>query len=192
MGFYFNVVLVVVVHVKGMIMGASASSVWYNVRVRHPTKEVPILDYDLALLFQPMLLLGITVGVSLSVVFPYWLITVLIIILFVGTSSRSFFKGIEMWKEETLLKVCLFFSFFPFLFHQVTFWCFGGGILKCFSLCSFFNRTNWRNSTMVPRLTPVENVRKALHFRFLFLFDLKDVHSHHILSAFLVDDSVQF
>lgn len=90
---------------KGMIMGASASSVWYNVRVRHPTKEVPILDYDLALLFQPMLLLGITVGVSLSVVFPYWLITVLIIILFVGTSSRSFFKGIEMWKEETLLKV---------------------------------------------------------------------------------------
>jgi hypothetical protein len=42
------------------------------------------LDYDLALLFQPMLMLGITVGVALSVVFPYWLITVLIIILFIG------------------------------------------------------------------------------------------------------------
>ncbi|KAK3226683.1 hypothetical protein Dsin_006545 [Dipteronia sinensis] len=89
---------------KCMIMGASTSSVWYNLRVPHPTKEVPILDYDLALLFQPMLLLGITVGVSLSVVFPYWLITVLIIILFIGTSSRSFFKGIQMWKEETILK----------------------------------------------------------------------------------------
>ncbi|KAL2323155.1 hypothetical protein Fmac_027534 [Flemingia macrophylla] len=89
---------------KCMIMGASASSVWYNLRVPHPSKEVPILDYDLALLFQPMLMLGITVGVSLSVVFPYWLITVLIIILFIGTSSRSFFKGIEMWKEETLFK----------------------------------------------------------------------------------------
>ncbi|KAF7804361.1 sulfite exporter TauE/SafE family protein 4-like [Senna tora] len=89
---------------KCMIMGASASSVWYNVRVPHPTKQVPILDYDLALLFQPMLMLGITVGVSLSVVFPYWLITLLIIILFIGTSSRSFFKGVEMWREETLLK----------------------------------------------------------------------------------------
>ncbi|XP_027363908.1 sulfite exporter TauE/SafE family protein 4-like isoform X2 [Abrus precatorius] len=89
---------------KCMIMGASASSVWYNLRVPHPTKEVPILDYDLALLFQPMLMLGITVGVALSVVFPYWLITVLIIILFVGTSSRSFFKGIEMWRQETLFK----------------------------------------------------------------------------------------
>ncbi|KAK4730843.1 hypothetical protein R3W88_023831 [Solanum pinnatisectum] len=89
---------------KCMIMGASASSVWYNLRVPHPCREAPILDYDLALLFQPMLMLGITVGVSLSVVFPYWLITVLIIILFMGTSSRSFFKAIEMWKEETVLK----------------------------------------------------------------------------------------
>ncbi|GMI84760.1 hypothetical protein like AT2G36630 [Hibiscus trionum] len=89
---------------KCMIMGASAASVWYNLRVPHPTKEVPIIDYDLALLFQPMLMLGITVGVALSVVFPYWLITVLIIVLFIGTSSRSFYRGIEMWKEETLLK----------------------------------------------------------------------------------------
>ncbi|KAE8702509.1 embryonic protein DC-8-like [Hibiscus syriacus] len=89
---------------KCMIMGASASSVWYNLRVPHPAKEVPIIDYDLALLFQPTLMLGITVGVALSVVFPYWLITVLIIILFIGTSSRSFYRAIEMWKEETLLK----------------------------------------------------------------------------------------
>nr|KJB15101.1 hypothetical protein B456_002G160300 [Gossypium raimondii] len=82
---------------------SKSSSVWYNLRVPHPTKEVPIIDYDLALLFQPMLMLGITVGVALSVVFPYWLITVLIIILFLGTSSRSFYRGIEMWKEETIL-----------------------------------------------------------------------------------------
>ncbi|XP_038983574.1 sulfite exporter TauE/SafE family protein 4-like [Phoenix dactylifera] len=90
---------------KCMIMGASASSVWYNLRVSHPSKEVPIIDYNLALLFQPMLMLGITIGVELSVVFPYWLITVLIIFLFLGTSSRSFFKGIEMWKQETMLKM---------------------------------------------------------------------------------------
>ncbi|KAK4792922.1 hypothetical protein SAY86_023357 [Trapa natans] len=89
---------------KCMIMAASASSVWYNLRVRHPIREAPIIDYDLALLFQPVLLLGITVGVTLSVVFPYWLITVLIIILFLGTSSRSFYKGTLMWKEESSVK----------------------------------------------------------------------------------------
>ncbi|KAL2933478.1 Sulfite exporter TauE/SafE family protein 4 [Bienertia sinuspersici] len=89
---------------KCMIMAASAASFWYNLRVQHPSKEdAPILDYDLALLFQPMLMLGITIGVALSVVFPYWLITILIIILFLGTSSRSFCRGIMMWKEETLM-----------------------------------------------------------------------------------------
>ena len=75
---------------SGMIMGASTAAVWYNLRVPHPTKEVPIIDYDLGLIFQPMLMLGITVGVALSVVFPYWLITVLIIILFIGLSLMSF------------------------------------------------------------------------------------------------------
>lgn len=89
---------------KCMIMGASTSSVWYNLRVRHPARDVPIIDYDLALFFQPMLMMGITAGVTLSVIFPYWLITTLIIILFIGTSSRSFFKGIEMWKKETKIK----------------------------------------------------------------------------------------
>ncbi|KAI3447519.1 hypothetical protein Pfo_004184 [Paulownia fortunei] len=89
---------------KCMIMGASASSVWYNLRVPHPCREVPIIDYDLALLFQPILMLGITFGVALSVVFPFWLITVLIIILFLGTSSRSFAKAIKMWKDENILK----------------------------------------------------------------------------------------
>lgn len=149
-----------------MIMGASASSVWYNLQVSHPTKEAPVIDYKLALLFQPMLMLGITIGVELSVIFPYWLITVLIIILFVGnnhcplfpsraakltlwrrthdlfvlpreylvvcsyttttclfrvitdtrrvwcndlflagTSSRSFYKGILMWREESRILV---------------------------------------------------------------------------------------
>jgi hypothetical protein len=72
---------------KCMIMGASASSVWYNLQVSHPTKEAPVIDYKLALLFQPMLMLGITIGVELSVIFPYWLITVLIIILFIGLYS---------------------------------------------------------------------------------------------------------
>ncbi|KAK8512315.1 hypothetical protein V6N13_097033 [Hibiscus sabdariffa] len=47
---------------------------------------------------------SITVGVDLSVVFPYWLITVLIIILFLSNSSRSFCKGIEKWRKEAILK----------------------------------------------------------------------------------------
>ncbi|XP_011014738.1 PREDICTED: uncharacterized protein LOC105118467 [Populus euphratica] len=88
----------------GMITGAAASTVLYNIRLRHPTLELPIIDYDLALLFQPMLILGISIGVTLNVLFSDWMITILLIIIFGSTSSKAFFKGVETWKKETKSK----------------------------------------------------------------------------------------
>ncbi|GAV64471.1 TauE domain-containing protein [Cephalotus follicularis] len=89
---------------KCMITGGAASTVYYNLKLRHPTLELPIIDYDLALLFQPMLVLGISIGVAFNVIFADWMITVLLIILFLGTSTKAFFKGVETWKKETILK----------------------------------------------------------------------------------------
>ncbi|KAH1131715.1 hypothetical protein J1N35_003093 [Gossypium stocksii] len=89
---------------KCMIMGAAASTVYYNLKLRHPTLDMPIIDYDLALLIQPMLMLGISIGVAFNVIFADWMVTVLLIILFVGTSTKAFFKGVETWKKETILK----------------------------------------------------------------------------------------
>ncbi|XP_015572834.1 sulfite exporter TauE/SafE family protein 3 isoform X1 [Ricinus communis] len=89
---------------KCMITGAAAATVYYNLKLRHPTLELPIIDYDLALLFQPMLVLGISLGVALNVIFADWAITILLIILFIVTSSKAFFKGVETWKQETKLK----------------------------------------------------------------------------------------
>ncbi|XP_074558470.1 sulfite exporter TauE/SafE family protein 3-like [Curcuma longa] len=89
---------------KCMIMGAAGSTVWYNLKLRHPTLDIPIVDYDLALLFQPMLMLGISIGVSFNVIFADWMVTVLLIILFIGTSTKAFLKGVETWKTETIMK----------------------------------------------------------------------------------------
>lgn len=89
---------------KCMIMGAAGSTVYYNLRLRHPMMDLPIIDYDLALLFQPMLMLGISIGVAFNVMFPDWMVTVLLIILFLGTSTKALFKGIETWKKESLMK----------------------------------------------------------------------------------------
>ncbi|KAF2323413.1 hypothetical protein GH714_035351 [Hevea brasiliensis] len=89
---------------KCMVTGAVAATVYYNLKLRHPTLELPIIDYDLALLFQPMLVLGISLGVALNVIFADWTITILLIILFLVTSSMAFFKGVETWKKETKLK----------------------------------------------------------------------------------------
>ncbi|XP_019182457.1 PREDICTED: uncharacterized protein LOC109177534 isoform X2 [Ipomoea nil] len=89
---------------KCMIMGAAGSTVYYNLRLRHPTLDMPLIDYDLALLFQPMLMLGISIGVAFNVIFADWMVTVLLIILFIGTSTKAFLKGIETWKKETVMR----------------------------------------------------------------------------------------
>ncbi|KAK9165559.1 hypothetical protein Scep_000750 [Stephania cephalantha] len=89
---------------KCMIMGAAGSTVYYNLRLRHPTKDLPIIDYDLALLFQPMLILGISIGVAFNVIFAEWMVTVLLILLFLYTSTKALLKGIETWKKETIMK----------------------------------------------------------------------------------------
>ncbi|KAL6556608.1 hypothetical protein OROGR_005896 [Orobanche gracilis] len=89
---------------KCMIMGAAVAAVYYNLRLRHPTINMPIIDYDLAVLIQPMLMLGISIGVTFNVVFSDWMVTVLLIILFIVTSSKAFFKGVETWKRETIMK----------------------------------------------------------------------------------------
>ncbi|XP_037493639.1 sulfite exporter TauE/SafE family protein 3 isoform X2 [Jatropha curcas] len=89
---------------KFMITGAAASTVYYNLNERHPTLEMPVIDYDLALLFQPMLVLGVSIGVTLNVIFADWMITVLLIILFIFISTKAFLKGIQSWKKETIIK----------------------------------------------------------------------------------------
>ncbi|CAI9772342.1 unnamed protein product [Fraxinus pennsylvanica] len=89
---------------KCMIMGAAASTVYYNLKLRHPTLDMPIIDYDLAVLVQPMLMLGISIGVAFNVIFADWMVTVLLIILFIGTSTKAFMRGVETWKKETIMK----------------------------------------------------------------------------------------
>ena len=66
----------------GMIMGSSLASVGYNFQLKSP-----IVDYDLALIFQPMLMLGISIGVIFNVIFPNWVVTILLLVLFVGSDS---------------------------------------------------------------------------------------------------------
>ncbi|KAL7616703.1 hypothetical protein Lser_V15G01871 [Lactuca serriola] len=89
---------------KCMIMGAAASTVYYNLKLRHPTLDMPIIDYDLALLIQPMLMLGISIGVAFNVIFADWMVTILLIVLFIATSSKAFCRGVDTWKKETIMK----------------------------------------------------------------------------------------
>lgn len=77
----------------GMIMGAAGTTVYHNLKQRHPTLDLPAIDYDLVLLIQPALMLGISIGVAFSVVFADWMLTALLLILFIGIFSLIILIG---------------------------------------------------------------------------------------------------
>ncbi|CAB4272590.1 unnamed protein product [Prunus armeniaca] len=74
--------------VGGVGGGTATATVMYNLRRRHPTLDLPIIDYDLALLFQPVLVLGISIGVSLNVVLSDWMITILLFIVLLDVEDK--------------------------------------------------------------------------------------------------------
>ncbi|MCL7044196.1 hypothetical protein MKW94_005041, partial [Papaver nudicaule] len=87
---------------KCMITGAAVSTVYYNLKRRHPTLDMPVIDYNLTLLMQPMLMLGISFGVILSEIFADWMVTILLIILFIGitTSTNSYSHSLTTCLES--------------------------------------------------------------------------------------------
>ncbi|CAN0907091.1 Sulfite exporter TauE/SafE family protein 3 [Linum grandiflorum] len=89
---------------KCMITGAAVATVVYNLKLRHPSLDLPIVEYDLVLLIQPVLLLGISIGVTFNVIFPDWMVTILLITLLLATAIRAFFKGLEIWNKESSSK----------------------------------------------------------------------------------------
>ena len=67
-----------------MIKGTVGSTAYYYLKLRHSTLDMPIIAYDLVLLFQPMLMMGISIRVVFNVVFADSMVAILLIVLFLG------------------------------------------------------------------------------------------------------------
>ncbi|KAI5075246.1 hypothetical protein GOP47_0009322 [Adiantum capillus-veneris] len=90
---------------KCMILGASISTIFYNLFQRHPTDDVSLVNYLVGFLLMPMMLLGISIGVKLNVLFPGWLITAIIVVVTLVTTSRVLQKARNKWIDETNQKL---------------------------------------------------------------------------------------
>ncbi|KAG7546719.1 Transmembrane protein TauE-like [Arabidopsis suecica] len=60
-----------------------------------------LLDYDLALLLEPCMLLGVSIGVICNRVLPEWLITVLFAVFLAWSSLKTCRSGVKFWKIES-------------------------------------------------------------------------------------------
>ncbi|VAH64888.1 unnamed protein product [Triticum turgidum subsp. durum] len=60
-----------------------------------------LIDYDIALLFQPCLLLGVSIGVVCNVMFPEWLITALFSLFLAFCTAKTCRAGAKIWRSES-------------------------------------------------------------------------------------------
>ncbi|KAJ8531580.1 hypothetical protein K7X08_027014 [Anisodus acutangulus] len=85
-----------------MVTGGSIANVVCSMFLPSPKHGGKILvDFDIALLSQPFILLGVSIGVICNLVFPEWLITILFAIFLAWCTFKTFKSGIYYWKNES-------------------------------------------------------------------------------------------
>ncbi|XP_057839377.2 sulfite exporter TauE/SafE family protein 5 isoform X2 [Cryptomeria japonica] len=85
-----------------MVLGGSIASVIYYIPRGHPDfNHEPLIDYEIALLLQPNMLLGISLGVIGNVMFPEWLITSLLASFLSVITFSSCKSALRQWQTET-------------------------------------------------------------------------------------------
>ncbi|KAG4999442.1 hypothetical protein AAZX31_08G061000 [Glycine max] len=85
-----------------MVTGGSIANVMCNLRATNPKLGgKSLIDYDIALLSEPCMLLGVSVGVICNLVFPEWLITMLFAVFLTWSTSKTCNSGVVFWKIES-------------------------------------------------------------------------------------------
>ncbi|XP_015698332.1 sulfite exporter TauE/SafE family protein 2-like [Oryza brachyantha] len=86
-----------------MVTGGTLSNVLYTLIILrgHEKGGQPLIDCDIAVVSQPCLLLGVSVGVICNVMFPEWLITALFAVFLASATFKTYGTGMKRWRAET-------------------------------------------------------------------------------------------
>lgn len=82
-----------------MVTGGSIANVMCN--LFSPKFGGEALIFDITLLSEPCMLLGVGIGVICNLVFPEWLITILFVVFLVWSTFKTFKNGVLHWKMES-------------------------------------------------------------------------------------------
>jgi uncharacterized membrane protein YfcA len=89
---------------KVVIFGAAFTDFWLYRDLRHPVQKWrSLINYDLAVIMEPLILFGTVVGVFLNVLLPPLIIGVLLIILLTYTAYRMFAKAKQIREKEKII-----------------------------------------------------------------------------------------
>jgi uncharacterized membrane protein YfcA len=89
------------------ILGVGLGSATFLLPRRHPTLNRRLIDMNLAALLEPATLLGTIPGVLLNIVFPAYIITILLVLLLAFTAYATLKKGIQQKRLEDATRAAL-------------------------------------------------------------------------------------
>lgn len=87
-----------------IIFGGSLMSVALKLAARHPTKDRPLIDYELVAYLLTPLLAGTSLGVIFHLAFPDWLTILLLTMLMTYLTYQTTKKGARLFHRETIIK----------------------------------------------------------------------------------------
>mmetsp|Transcript_49573 Transcript_49573/g.91444 ORF Transcript_49573/g.91444 Transcript_49573/m.91444 type:complete len:529 (-) Transcript_49573:36-1622(-) len=87
-----------------MVLGSSAVNLAFFVGQWHPTfPNSAKIDYDCAVVAEPMLCLGVSLGVLSHAIVPDWFMLLLLALTLGMALHRTVQKGVKQWREENKL-----------------------------------------------------------------------------------------
>lgn len=86
-----------------MVTGGSFANVLYNMLIASSKCDGKrtLIDYDIALLSEPCMLLGVSIGVICNLMLPEWLIIILFAVFLAWSSFRTCTAGVMYWNFES-------------------------------------------------------------------------------------------
>lgn len=82
-----------------MVTGGSIANVLCQIVPKFGSKN--LIDYEIALLSEPFMLLGVSIGVICNLTFPEWLITILFAFFLAWSTFKTCKSGFLFWKLES-------------------------------------------------------------------------------------------
>lgn len=83
-----------------IMFGSVLPNVFLLILQKHPYLNRPLIDFNIALVLNPSVLLGTTMGFYVNVLLPDLVITLMFLIFLFVITPYLFKRGIRLWKEE--------------------------------------------------------------------------------------------
>jgi uncharacterized membrane protein YfcA len=83
------------------VFGGALLAVGMKIPNRHPTRDRPLINYQLIMLVQAPLLFGTAFGAIINTILPAWLIELLLTMMIVVMCYKTLKKGLSLYKVES-------------------------------------------------------------------------------------------